>query len=176
MDTTEIDIAWAAGLFEGKGCIVVYGAARKGRSESFSVRLTLGSTDHDVLARFHRIVDCGWITQQRKAEPHHKQLGCWKISERLLKLWLPFFGERRSTKARQALAVLEQVRKELDRVCYCGQRFTAVNMSQIYCGTKCRVAANHIANRERNLARHRAWYRENRDEYLARRRAKAKEA
>jgi hypothetical protein len=56
MDRTDRDIAWAAGLFEGEGCL----SFSTVRGERYPQAM-LKTTDRDVLARFHRIVVVGAI-------------------------------------------------------------------------------------------------------------------
>ena len=48
--TSREDIIWAAGLFEGEGCITT---SRK------SPTLQLQMTDKDVVAKFKKIINCG---------------------------------------------------------------------------------------------------------------------
>jgi len=49
---TEVERAWAAGIFEGEDTITMSGSF-------FSPRLKLSMTDFDVIERFHEIVGCG---------------------------------------------------------------------------------------------------------------------
>lgn len=103
MIASELDVAWAAGLFEGEGCI------RHAREKRGTVRrLTLVSTDADVVQRFCRIVGVGRIRQRRVLD-HYKpqwvwEVGRWRDVELVLLLLLPFLGERRRKKALEVLA------------------------------------------------------------------------
>ena len=99
-------IDWAAGLFEGEGCI----SPRKG---SKRVYLRVASTDYDVLERFLTIVQCGAI-HKRKSYPERNwkqswEWSCGKKSEviRLIEAFLPMFGERRAYVALNALDYCE---------------------------------------------------------------------
>ena len=100
------DIAWAAGLFEGEGCIYII----KHRKKSATLRLT--STDKDVVERFAQIVGVGNVlleTASRKS--HWKPLYLWNISKReevrrILVSFMPYLGERRKEKAIEALNVM----------------------------------------------------------------------
>lgn len=94
-------IAWAAGLFEGEGCIV-FNKVKACR------RLTLVSTDLDVLEKFQRAVGAGNI-RSRRVYGNRKPCWIWGVSrwpdvERTLKVFLPYFGRRRAAKARLVLA------------------------------------------------------------------------
>src|SRR4051812_10898075 len=77
---TEAEIAWAAGLFEGEGCLRVndtYGAKRP--------RAELVSTDEDVVRRFHAIVGVGNVHgpyPSRNPERGHKPKTVWACAAR----------------------------------------------------------------------------------------------
>lgn len=100
MSPDKTEIAWAAGLFEGEGCIHI-GARNAG--------LMLRTTDHDVLVKFHRIVECGNIRGPLPvAEPHHKPSWDWRAGsqadrEAVLAAFLPWLGARRRERAQQML-------------------------------------------------------------------------
>ena len=94
-----LQTAWAAGLFEGEGCISI-------RPDVKSVILKLSSTDKDILDRFHKIVGGGAIYES-KVKPGRKP--CWEWNMGLkkdvvktLERFLPYFGERRAYTALNA--------------------------------------------------------------------------
>ena len=106
----ETDVAWAAGLFEGEGCI--------SNDKKKYRRLSINMTDEDVMKRFVRIVAYGNLKGPhlpRKSEnPNGKykpfwQWGVGKRSEvlRILKMFIPYFGKRRSQKAIEAINKIE---------------------------------------------------------------------
>jgi hypothetical protein len=102
-------IEWAAGLFEGEGCIHV----DTRRDSSF--QLTLRMTDKDVVEQFRDVVGCGNVVELHP--PNHKEKGwskfySWTISkrsevQRILSTMLPYFGHRRAHKALNILDNLE---------------------------------------------------------------------
>lgn len=103
---TEIEIAWAAGLFEGEGYIVF----PKGNS----VKLGLEMTDEDVVRKFRNIVACGTFTGP-KQRPNRKPIWTWYINERdqvrnLIERFIPHLGRRRLEKA---LAAIERLDKNI---------------------------------------------------------------
>lgn len=106
-----VEMAWAAGLFEGEGSI----GTRKGRSEESPRRLLLQltSTDEDVLRRFHATLQCGGV--YGPYGPYAGQTKCywyWTVSGLLahsaLAKLLIHLGERRTARAKE---VLELVRR-----------------------------------------------------------------
>jgi hypothetical protein len=102
MDPTLI--AWAAGLFEGEGCITK-------RSGGYD-QLKLSMTDFDVVRKFGSIVGVEQYCNKKIYKAHHKpqlEWYCRKRSDivRILTAFLPFFGNRRAYKALNILDDLE---------------------------------------------------------------------
>lgn len=100
------DIIWAAGLFEGEGCISKCNTKKYGEGRSRSWRLNLKMTDKDVVEKFASIMGFGQIS----FEPHENQqdLYHWYMGRRyqvyaVLAIMYPWFGERRKAKAREAM-------------------------------------------------------------------------
>lgn len=99
-------IEWAAGLFEGEGCIDIrrprYGVA---------TRLQLSSTDFDVIQDYADTLELkvsGPYANGANRKPIY-HAGTAKKSEvqRILSLLLPHLGSRRAYKALNALDVIE---------------------------------------------------------------------
>lgn len=98
------EIAWAAGLFEGEGCISLRTAGKGGT-------LVLRTTDPDVLDRFVRAVgDVGTVRGPLPiAKPHHKPSYEWRVSKwahivQILEDFRPWLGQRRLAKVDDLLA------------------------------------------------------------------------
>jgi hypothetical protein len=101
----EIDVAWAAGLFEGEGCIS-YGVKRG------NVIVQVRMTDRDIIERLHAVVPCPKIGIVLPKSDHHKTQYRWTLTapdriREFLNMTLPYFGERRSTRAQELLAFLD---------------------------------------------------------------------
>ena len=103
------DIVWAAGLFEGEGCISFDSRQPKLR------KVQLAMTDKDVVERFINIVGYGNLLGPYIRRPGtNKPLWEWKVSKssevlRILKMFLPYFGKRRSEKAIEAINHLNEI-------------------------------------------------------------------
>lgn len=103
---SEIEIAWAAGLFEGEGCATM--SSHGGRTP----HLLLCSTDEDVVLRFRRIVGEGNV--YRRERPHgRKTTYQWSTAkkagiERILFSFMPYLGKRRAFRAKELLAICSQ--------------------------------------------------------------------
>ena len=101
-----VDIAWAAGIFEGEGCILIDPRTR-------NVRLDYTSTDLDVVERFKSALGIKHpIREVPKQKPHHKQAWSLRFGKKAdvsktLESFLPFFGDRRAHKALDALDHIE---------------------------------------------------------------------
>jgi outer membrane protein assembly factor BamA len=101
------DIAWAAGLFEGEGCISL--------PSNHSVSLKLKMTDRDVVERLHALFPCPKIEVKNYAtssNPNYKTQYGWNITDgkeitRILNLFMPYFGQRRKAKAQELLAFIK---------------------------------------------------------------------
>jgi hypothetical protein len=122
---TRENIAWAGGFFEGEGTIT---------ARAPCPFVAVGSTDLDVLRRFHNIMGVGGISGPRKpAKPHYKPLYFWscggnrRVIAVLAALW-PFLGERRQQKAKEAIELAAKAVRWAHRThCKHGHEFTVVN-------------------------------------------------
>ena len=99
-------IEWAAGLFEGEGCIT--------KSEGYYA-LQLGMTDEDVVRDFAEAVGYGnvnsWHSPSHKSKGYKKMYN-WKVKKksevyRILEAMLPYLGNRRAYKALNCLDELD---------------------------------------------------------------------
>jgi hypothetical protein len=101
----SVEVAWAAGLFEGEGCI--HADRKLGR---IRLRFTVTSTDLDVLERFEQAVGCGSISGPYWQPKSTKPTYSWKARKpddvrHLSALLRPYLGQRR-------LARLEELESE----------------------------------------------------------------
>jgi hypothetical protein len=105
---TPTQIAWAAGLFEGEGCMTYRDKEHK------HPYLKINMTDFDIVERFQQLVGCGSLTfvDKTKENPKWKHQLLWRTTNkldvrRILNLLLPYFGDRRAHKALDILDQLE---------------------------------------------------------------------
>lgn len=103
-EPTREEIAWAAGLFEGEGCIH--------ELKKTSASLSVAMTDLDVLERFREVVGAGHIGDARQRQANWKPIYQLQIYgredvARILALFLPWFQSRRRAKAMAVLKRLE---------------------------------------------------------------------
>lgn len=104
-DKSDLKIAWAAGVFEGEGCIHIdYVKGRKYPSLGLSVTMT----DEDVVQEFSLVVGVNKVYSVNPSTPSNKLQYRWKTNkrtevERILLLFLPHLGHRRLEKAQEAL-------------------------------------------------------------------------
>jgi hypothetical protein len=129
---TEAEIAWAAGIFEGEGCI------------SWSNRTTARGRQ-----RFQSVTGVGSIRAiQREGKrywrPHHKPAWQWEVRsradvEQVIRLLLPWWCARRSGRANEVLAEFERTR---DIACEtCGCAFQPDRSDARYCSVQCKTRA-----------------------------------
>jgi hypothetical protein len=95
-------IGWAAGLFEGEGCIDMAGHHR-------GIRLTLSSTDFDVIERFAEIVGVGRVRPSRTSDLGVKPMLQWQVNgdpaAEVLRELMPYLGARRLARAEEVFAI-----------------------------------------------------------------------
>lgn len=101
-----MNIIWAAGLFEGEGCIV----SNRPNKRRYELRLRM--SDKDVVSQFAEVVGFGTISFEPSNNSNHKDLWCWcltgklKVRSLLIKL-LPYLGMRRAHAALDKLDDIE---------------------------------------------------------------------
>lgn len=113
------DIAWAAGLFEGEGCIYLAGDKRPTEPYMYP-GLQLSMTDRDVVEKFHAIVGVGTVNIDRRKESNRSDMWRWQCANRkgfehVMNLLGPYLGERRTTKLAQVRAGATQPRNARNR-------------------------------------------------------------
>lgn len=102
-----MDVAWAAGLFEGEGCISL--------PKSGGVRVSLAMTDPDIVERFHRIVGFGKTFNRAPSGTGTKKVYGWYVNDRrdiaqFLELIGHLLGQRRTARAIEALERIAAMR------------------------------------------------------------------
>lgn len=103
---TKEEVAWSAGLFEGEGCILF-------RTTGAPGGLSLVMTDEDCVHRFCEYVGLGHVSMSREATTKLKAVYQWRVSSQaetyaVLQLLLPYLGERRTSRAYDALVWLNK--------------------------------------------------------------------
>ena len=103
-------IEWAAGLFEGEGCIYKGNQTKAPHNPYF--QLTLGMTDLDVVQAFADLMDCGSVITSDRKDRGWKTMYTWRVSKTshvrdILDKLLPHFGNRRAHKALDILDYIE---------------------------------------------------------------------
>ena len=98
---TDAALAWAAGLFEGEGCITL---SRVGGRVYLSLSISMHGRDRDVLDRFAGVVGVGAV-----AGPHKNGMCRWSATgmpaQRLASepRFTTQLGERRAARLRECL-------------------------------------------------------------------------
>lgn len=109
--SSDAQVAWAAGIFEGEGC--VYVLRRRGRADR--VVLAVAMTDLDVIERLRDVFGCGSISSERRRDGR-KPIYRWNTSargdvERVLALITPWLMSRRQARIAEAVAEVERDRQ-----------------------------------------------------------------
>jgi hypothetical protein len=141
----KTDIAWAAGLFEGEGCISY------GERPSRRLMLRLCSTDEDVVQRFREIVGVGSIYGPvSRTNKRHKPYWVYNTtsfedSQYLLCLFWQWLGKRRKAKAISALRGYVANKREARRA-FKAPRLSDAAISEI-------VARSATGEHQKDIAR-----------------------
>jgi hypothetical protein len=114
----KLNLAWAAGLFEGEGCITIYeGPKHKGTTQigRTRVNLVLTTTDEDIVLKFQDVVG-GKIYRRPPQQEGWKPIFKWTENQKdnvrkILCEFMPYFGKRRTARAEEALEM--PTKKEL---------------------------------------------------------------
>ena len=114
----EVDIAWAAGLFEGEGSMSTPSYETQSFGTAYQAVLEIVTSDLDVLERFISIVGAGsqprpYNKGAKGTLPHHKQCYSWCCTNRvevrrILSLFMPYFGMRRMMRAKELLIKMDE--------------------------------------------------------------------
>ena len=116
-------IAWAAGLFEGEGCISVrWGGSESSKGHRYC-RLSLRMNDGDVVKRIYDIMGVGNLygpCMPPVSSGNRKPFWDWHVGhandcEFVIRTFLPFFGARRSARAIEALELLARIERRAHR-------------------------------------------------------------
>ena len=133
---SQTEWAWAAGLFEGEGCISMTG--RAGGKHQPVLQLTM--TDRDTVKRFHRVVGVGNFTGPQKVQrERHRptwrwQAGAWRDVAHVLIRFAPWLSERRRSKGAEVMrkrpldSWLPDYTKRLQTHCRNGHALTGDNV------------------------------------------------
>jgi hypothetical protein len=80
MTPTREDIAYAAGLFDGEGCVNITANRRNANHPSYRVQVVVAMTDHPVLLWLQERWGGNIYTQKRSAA-HHRPGWQWHLAE-----------------------------------------------------------------------------------------------
>jgi hypothetical protein len=148
---TDAQIAYIAGLFEGEGCIF---CGRPGR-----LRLIITMTDEDVVRALPNLTGMGNVPPKSRRLPSGKQSYTWVVGRcddaaELLRLILPWLGERRSEAAKRALRDWDEVAKPRRLWTHCshGHLLSGRNLRISEGRRRCRACINERARKYRRMA------------------------
>lgn len=136
-----IEVAWAAGLFEGEGCFtrsVSYPEKSKAQQRRIYLIMNLGTTDLDVLERFHAIIGVGRISGPSQ-RPGWKPCWRWSVQGKSAVAlatnedFLRHLGSRRQARLQEILAEIAAQppllsRRELNTHCRNGHAYEPDNI------------------------------------------------
>lgn len=101
MIASDLLVAWAAGFFDGEGCVMVQ--RRKGRSGSrggcYVMQISASQKHPEPLYRLLEVFRCGAVHQTKRRESYGCDMWVWKASgnfaNEVLKRMLPYLVVKR---------------------------------------------------------------------------------
>lgn len=99
-------MAWAAGLFEGEGCVSA--RVRRTNKHDRSIVARLRMSDEDVVRRFHSVVGVGhvngpYLDSDRKKPTWVWQTGSFEAVQAVIAFMWPWLHSRRRARMRELL-------------------------------------------------------------------------
>lgn len=91
----EVGLAWAAGFFDGEGCV---SRQNPHRAKSTRIRLTVGQQDDEVLLKFQEIVGYGNLCYPKTLKPNGLKWGIyltitsWAAAQEVMQSLWPYLG------------------------------------------------------------------------------------
>lgn len=103
------EIAWAAGLFEGEGCLTILHARYKDRVTPYP-RIQMSNTDKDLLIRFSEVMRGGSIYSKKTGALSKKPQWMWQIADKAgvkqaIETLYPWLSVKRQIRAKELLAL-----------------------------------------------------------------------
>lgn len=150
--STDAELAWAAGLFEGEGSFHVTTTKWGSRIASMGISMS----DRDVLEQFQRIVNSGRVRGPQFRGAHRKPMYTIDIAERaavkrVTLEFMPWLGRRRSGRAREILFLIEELdaaAKYRKQYCKYGHPWTVENSYVSPRGIRACRECKRVAGRE----------------------------
>lgn len=129
MEPKEVTVAWAAGIFEGEGCI----SSDSNGASGIGRRLTVVNTDLDVLEKFYKTVGVGKIEgpfhRSNRKTQWRWRCGKWEEIEHVLNLLMPHFCKRRFERAQTLLSNPPKFTRQMtDTECRNGHSLAGPNL------------------------------------------------
>ena len=162
------EMAWVSGVFEGEG---TFGIA------AGQVTVIIGMTDEDIIRRLQSTTGIGVVYPGTKKIGQTKQPWIWKVGARsdvedVIYMMLPYLGQRRSARAADALARIQELNDRANELTAFREKFfpcghevtpenTYLNPQKSRKGTPyitrrcraCAIARATVNNRKRRKAR-----------------------
>lgn len=108
----RLNIAYAAGIFDGEGCIMINMGKRKNRpatskaSPRYCIRASVSNTDYLLLQRFKDTFN-GSIQTPKRLQAHHAQGWTWYVTSKQAEIFLMRIRPYLLVKYRQVALALE---------------------------------------------------------------------
>ena len=118
MAKSKINLAYAAGFFDGEGCITFskimkYNPMMKKRYPCTTIRMEVTNTDYTIVKDLRNFFDIGRLYKLKPRKKGYKKQLRWQLThrqaEKVIKKMLPYMREK--NKIRQGKKVLDHYEK-----------------------------------------------------------------
>ena len=110
---TKTELAWAAGVVDGEGCILIY-QAHTNTGEAWVIRLIVSNTDKKMILRLQKIFGIGNLTFTGRRKAGYKDIWRYEVAakkaEIVLRLLKPYLVTKQ-TEARIAVESRKLIRQ-----------------------------------------------------------------
>jgi len=140
------NLAWAAGIFEGEGCISVSNDRRR------RLKVSVSMTDRDVIEKFGHIMGLGSV-RGPYMKAGLKDSWQWEVTssenvQAVLAAFWEFLCSRRKTKAVEAIKIASKVKNKDSIWCLRGHRLEGENLYITKRGSRLCLVCNRMRGRE----------------------------
>jgi hypothetical protein len=159
---TREELAWAAGFFDGEGCVGAYaGPPSKGGVRRRYLRVSVAQKQRPLLDKYLGIFGCGAVYEDKRRPMHAYQASGRAAFDVVNRLW-PWLGEQKRADFKRACRMIAEARVTADEALKpaareCGEPdcttvFTPDrrHAETVYCSTRCFQRIN--ARRKRGPA------------------------
>lgn len=114
----NIELAWAAGFYDGEGCTSVSTRKKNGLKQLFLVVTQCGDYAPELLTRFQQAVEAGSVSRVRAKklkesylDQYRWQCGAYEVCQHVMTQLWPYLGTSKKQQYERCLTVMQAYKK-----------------------------------------------------------------